>query len=57
MSQQSLVKTRGFLVATEYFYVATELAKVKRFCVVTECTLRHDKEFQDIRSCNALKIP
>ena len=36
MSRQSLVKTKGFLVATEHFYVVTELAKVKRFYVATE---------------------
>ena len=36
MSRQSLVKTKGFLVAIEHFYVATDLAKVKRFYVAIE---------------------
>ena len=36
MSQQSLDKTKGFLVAKKYCYVAIELAKVKRFYVATE---------------------
>ena len=36
LSRQSLVKTKSFLVATEYFYVATKLAKVKRFYVARE---------------------
>ena len=36
-SRQSLVKTRSFYVATKYFYVAIELAKVKGNYVSTEC--------------------
>ena len=28
MSRQSLVKIKGFLVATEYFYAATELPEI-----------------------------
>ena len=37
MSRQSLVKTKSFYVATKYFYVMIELAKVKRNYVMTEC--------------------
>ena len=35
MPRQSLLKTKSFYVTTKYFYVATELAKVKRIYVVT----------------------
>ena len=36
MSRQSLVKTKSFYVLTKYFYVATELAKVKRIYVAID---------------------
>ena len=46
MSRQSLVKTKSFDVATKYFYLMIELAKVKiiyvsikYFCVTTEFVL------------------
>ena len=48
MSRQRVSQGKDSLVATEYFYVATELANVKRILVVTEYISHRDREFQNM---------